>query len=108
MSIGSAVCCETDTPGQHRLFFIEQTCSWHHRLLYCTVEQKHPWAAKAPTPTATCCLFIPYVYFGKEVGVGEAGEKIEGQQFTRGVKNTNMTDCISSLLTVLNTSTEDI
>ncbi len=30
-------------------------------------------------------------------GVGEVREKVEGHQFTRGVKNTNMTDCISSL-----------
>jgi hypothetical protein len=30
-------------------------------------------------------------------GVGEVREKVEWQQFTRGVENTNMTDCISSL-----------
>ncbi len=30
-------------------------------------------------------------------GVGEVREKVEGQQFTRGVENTNMTDCISCL-----------
>jgi hypothetical protein len=30
-------------------------------------------------------------------GVWEVREKVEGQQFTRGVENTNMTDCISSL-----------
>jgi hypothetical protein len=74
-SIGTA-----DTPGQHSMFFIELTCSWHHRLLYCRVEQKHPGAAKAPppTPTATCCLFIPYVYFGK----GDRGRG--GQREDRG------------------------
>jgi hypothetical protein len=38
-----------------------------------------------------------YVYFGKGGGVGEAREKVEGQQFTRGIENTNMTDFISSL-----------
>jgi hypothetical protein len=27
----------------------------------------------------------------------EVSEKVEGQQFTRGVENTDMTDCISSL-----------
>jgi hypothetical protein len=27
----------------------------------------------------------------------EGQSKLEGQQFTRGVENTNMTDCISSL-----------
>jgi hypothetical protein len=39
---------------------------------------------------------------------GEVREKVEGQQqFTRGVENTNMTDCISSLETLLNTSKEN-
>jgi hypothetical protein len=28
---------------------------------------------------------------------GEVREKVEGQQYTRGVKNTNLADCISSL-----------
>jgi hypothetical protein len=31
-------------------------------------------------------------------GVGEVRDKIEGQEFTRGVEKTNMTDCISSLI----------
>jgi hypothetical protein len=31
------------------------------------------------------------------VGVGEVREKVEGQQFTRGVENTIMTDCITIL-----------
>jgi hypothetical protein len=29
--------------------------------------------------------------------VGEVREKVEGQQFRRGVENTNMTECISIL-----------
>jgi hypothetical protein len=28
--------------------------------------------------------------------MGEVREKVEGQKFTRGVENTDMTDCISS------------
>jgi hypothetical protein len=32
--------------------------------------------------------------------VGEVREKVEGQKSTRGVENTNMTDCISSLYTI--------
>jgi hypothetical protein len=32
---------------------------------------------------------------GRGVGVGEVREKVEGQKFTRGVENTNMTDCYS-------------
>ncbi len=43
--------------------------------------------------TATHCLYILYVYFGK----GGVREKVEGQQYTTGAENTNMTDCISSL-----------
>jgi hypothetical protein len=42
------------------------------------------------------------------VGLGEVREKEEGQQFTRGVKNTNMTVCISSLYPLLITSKDDI
>ncbi len=60
-------------------------------MVYNTTQHPHP------PPTATHCLYIPYVYFGKGGGVGKVREKIEGQQFTRGVENTNMTDCISSL-----------
>jgi hypothetical protein len=41
---------------------------------------------------------ILYCYFGKGGGVGEVEEKADGQQFTRVVENTNMSDCISSLL----------
>jgi hypothetical protein len=37
------------------------------------------------TPTATHCLYILYIYFGKGGGVWEVREKAEGQQFKRGV-----------------------
>ncbi len=40
-----------------------------------------------------------YVYFGKG-GRGEGSQRegtVDGQQLTRGVANTNMTDCLSSL-----------
>jgi hypothetical protein len=33
--------------------------------------------------------------------VGEVKEKVEGQQFTRGVQNTNMTDCVKKTFRVL-------
>ncbi len=55
-------------------------------MVYNTAQ--HP-----PPPTATHCFYILYVYFGKAQGVGEVREKVEGQQFTREVENTNMTDC---------------
>jgi hypothetical protein len=70
-------------------------------MVYNTTQ--HP-----PPPTATHCLYILYVYFGKRGGVGEVREKVEWQQFTRGVENINITDCISSLKTLLNTSKDDI
>jgi hypothetical protein len=38
----------------------------------------------------------------------EVREKVEVQQFTRGVENTNMTDSISSLSTLLNTRKDEI
>ncbi len=46
-----------------------------------------------PPQPHTVCTFT----LGRGGGVGEVREKVEGQQFTRGVENTNMTDCISSL-----------
>ncbi len=53
-----------------------------------------------PTPpqplTTTHCLYILCIYFGKGGGE-EVREKAEGQQYKRGVENTNTTDCISSL-----------
>jgi hypothetical protein len=61
-----------------------------------------------PPPPLRACLYIMYVYFGKGGGVGEVREKVEGQQFTREVEITYMTDCISSLWTLLNTSKDDI
>jgi hypothetical protein len=54
---------------------------------------QHP---PSPSPTATHCLYILYIGKGGG-GLGEVREEVEGQQFTRGVENTNMTDCISSL-----------
>jgi hypothetical protein len=59
-----------------------------------------------PPPTATHYLYILYVYFGKGGRVREVREEVEGQQFTRGFENTNMTNCISSIKTLLNTNTE--
>ncbi len=41
-------------------------------------------------------------------GGGEPVRRLEGRQFRRGAKNTNMIDSISSLQTLLNTSKDDI
>ncbi len=35
-------------------------------------------------------------------------EKVEEQQFTKGVENTNITEYTSSLLTIINASKDDI
>ncbi len=63
------------------------------------------WSKTQPPPpppththTTTHCPYILYVYFWE--GWGRSERRLEGQQFTRGVENTNMTDCISSLLTL--------
>ncbi len=72
----------------------KQSAKLLQNMVYNTTQ--HP-----PPPTATHCLDILYVDFGKGGGVGWGGgevrEKVEGQQFTRVVENTNMTDCISIL-----------
>jgi hypothetical protein len=41
-------------------------------------------------------------------GVGEPVTRLDGRYFTRGVENTNMTACISSLSTLLNTRKDGI
>jgi hypothetical protein len=53
---------------------------------------KHP-----PHSHTLSVQYIRYVYFGNGGEGGEVREKVEGQQFTKGGENTNMTDCISSL-----------
>jgi hypothetical protein len=71
----------------------KQSVKLLQNVVYNTTQTPPP-----PHPTATHCLFILYVYFGKEGGVGGGfREKVERQQFTRVVENSNKTDCISSL-----------
>jgi hypothetical protein len=53
---------------------------------------QRPPTPHSPTATATVCIYCTI-----NLGRGEVREKVEGQQYTRGVENTNMTDCISSL-----------
>jgi hypothetical protein len=61
--------------------------------MVCNTKLNNP-----PTPpTAAYCLNILCTYFGKGGGAGEVRENVEGQQFARGVENTNMTDYISIL-----------
>jgi hypothetical protein len=48
-----------------------------------------------PPQPHTVCMYCTFT-----LGRGERGkvrEKVEGQQYTRGVENTNMTDCISGV-----------
>jgi hypothetical protein len=53
-------------------------------------------------------LLVIFVVVVFEKGGGEVREKVEGQQYTRGIENTNMTDCISSLQTLLNSIKDNI
>jgi hypothetical protein len=57
-------------------------------------------ALQEPEPSPTHCInrYMPLYLFTQ--GRGEGGEpvrKLEGRQFTRGVENANITDCISSI-----------
>ncbi len=65
-------------------------------MVYNTTQYPSPLPPPLPH---TVCIYstVLYVYFGKEGGVGEVREKVEGQQFTRGFENANMTNCITSL-----------
>jgi hypothetical protein len=47
-----------------------------------------------PPQSNTACIYRMFTV-GKGGEVGEVKEKVEGQQFTRGVENTNMTDITS-------------
>jgi hypothetical protein len=52
-------------------------------------------------PRYTLYKYIPLYLFTQGRGGGGKGSepvrRLEGRKFTRGVENTNMTDCISSL-----------
>jgi hypothetical protein len=51
-----------------------------------------------PPPHTHTLSYILNVYFGKGGGgVREVRDKVDRQQFTRGVENTKVTDCISFL-----------
>jgi hypothetical protein len=52
---------------------------------------QHPPTPPQSHTVCICCRFT----LGRRGGVGKVREKVEGQQFTRGIENTNMTDCIS-------------
>jgi hypothetical protein len=62
-------------------------------MVYNTIQHPPP-----PQPHTVCmyCMFTGTLGKGG-VGGGEVREKVDGQQFTRGVENTNTTDCLSSL-----------
>jgi hypothetical protein len=64
-----------------------------------------------PNPFTHCMNTYPCTYGHREgeEGGGWTCEKVRGALVhTRGVENTNMTDCIYSLYTLLNTSNDDI
>jgi hypothetical protein len=66
----------------------KQSVKLLQNMVYNTTQHPHP------PPTATHCIHCMFT-LGR--GGGLVSEKAEGQQFTRGVENTKMTDCISVL-----------
>jgi hypothetical protein len=71
----------------------KQSVTLLQNMVYNTTQHR-------PTPprTATHCLYLLYVYFGKGGGRGGGGQRVGREALlTKGVENTNMTDCISSL-----------
>jgi hypothetical protein len=51
----------------------------------------------SPPPVTHCMNTYPCTYSHRGGGLGEPVRRLEGGLFTRGVKDTNMTDCISNL-----------
>ncbi len=89
-------------------FWIQSEKECYTHAEYGLQHNSTPTAPSPPPPQLhTVCIYCTFT-FGKGEWVGEVREKVEGQQFTRGVENINMTDCISSLQTLLNTSKDDI
>jgi hypothetical protein len=84
----------------------KQSVKLLQNMVYNTTQHPLPPPPHTPQPH-TVFIYCTLLWEGVG-GVGEAREKVERQQFIRGVENTNMTDCISSLQTILNTSKDDI
>ncbi len=69
-----------------------------------------PYVTPPPYTLYSVYVYTVYLFTQGRGGEGESypERRLEGQQFTKPVENTNMTDCISRLLTLLNTSKDDI
>jgi hypothetical protein len=65
----------------------KQSVKLLQNMVYNTTQHHHP-------PTATHCMYLLYVYLGKGGKGREVREKVEGQQYTREVENTNITGFI--------------
>jgi hypothetical protein len=86
--------------------------------LFLKIDQKRYLAegvylSEAHDPLPPCYTLNEYMYpctysHKEGGGVDEPVRRLEGRSFTRGVENTNMTVCISSLQTLLNTRTDAI
>jgi hypothetical protein len=72
---------------------LKQSVKLLQNMIYNTTQ--HPPPHPHPQPH-TVCIYSTFT-LGRGGGVGEVREKVEGQQFTKGFVNTNMTDCLSSL-----------
>jgi hypothetical protein len=87
----------------------KQSVKLLQNMVYNTTQ--HPCTHPTPLqPHTVCIVYILYVYLRKGEREGEVREKVEGQQYTRGVENTNMTDCISKSINSMkkNTSKDEI
>ncbi len=62
------------------------------------------WGPRSPPPPPlhTVWIHTPVLIFSHREGVAGGGLKARGALVHKGVENTNMTDCISSLQTLLN------
>jgi hypothetical protein len=60
-------------------------------------KTQQPPTTPPPPHSHTLSVFTVRLLWEGGGGVGEVREKVEGQQVTRGVDNTNITDCISNL-----------
>jgi hypothetical protein len=70
----------------------------------------HPMTPYYPPPLIHCIVYTcvqVYLFTGRG-GESLSGRRLEEQRFTKPVENANMTDCISSLQTLLTTSKDDI
>jgi hypothetical protein len=92
---------EASSPPRFLFGVVKQFCMfriWPNTQCITPLYAFH--TTRSPPPPVTHCMnTYPCTYSHRERGrgVGEPVRTLERRKFTRGVENTNMTDCISSL-----------